>query len=60
MKECKHEWEEDENFKDGTVKMFFGNIGSVQEEIRVVCKKCKEVDYIPKGSLFFKEKGALE
>ena len=48
--ECKHEWVEDEMFKSGAVTMLFGNIGDVNEETKVICKKCGEWDYVKKCS----------
>ena len=43
---CNHEWIEDELFKSGAVVMLFGNIGDVQRETRVICKKCGMVNYM--------------
>lgn len=45
MKECEHEFVEDELFKKGVVSMFFGNIGKVKRETRMFCKKCGCVVY---------------
>ena len=45
MTECEHEWKEDERFKGNGVIMLFGNIGDVNRESRVICKKCGAVDY---------------
>lgn len=48
MKECKHEWIEDELFKSGACSMFFGEIGKVKQESRFICRKCKSVNYFVK------------
>jgi hypothetical protein len=45
---CEHAWIEDELFGCGAVKMFYGDIGDVHEETRMVCHKCGAVDYIKK------------
>ena len=49
--ECKHEWIEDERFKSGGVIMLFGNIGDVHEETRVICRKCRAINYIKRNDL---------
>ena len=38
----------DKRFEDGTVMMFFGDIGNIKRELRVVCEKCGSVDYVKK------------
>lgn len=43
---CKHKWEEDERFEDGGIMMFFGKVGEVKRETRMVCKNCGAFDYI--------------
>jgi hypothetical protein len=48
---CNHNWKEDEHFKQGKVIMFFGDIGNVNQETKVICSKCGEIDYIKKGEL---------
>ena len=45
---CNHEWVEDEFFKEDMAKMLLGNFDSLRGEIRLVCKRCGEVDYILK------------
>ena len=42
---CKHEYIEDERFKDGSVMMIFGNIGNLKCESRFICKLCGHVKY---------------
>jgi len=48
MTECKHEYEEDEMFKSGCVKMICGGMGNLNEETRMVCKHCNDVKYMVK------------
>ena len=48
QEECKHEWQEDENFSNGAVIMITGTVGDMKREIRMVCKKCGEIDYVTK------------
>ncbi len=48
MIECKHDWKEDELFKSGAVVMLFGDIGNIDRETRMVCFKCKAVNYVKK------------
>ncbi len=43
--ECKHEWEEDARFKSGIVMMVTGPINDMRRETRMICKKCKAIDY---------------
>lgn len=43
--ECKHEYEEDEMFKSGCVKMICGTISDLNKETRMVCKLCGHVEY---------------
>jgi len=43
---CKHEYKEDERFKGDGIIMLFGNIGDVKREVRVICDKCGNVDYL--------------
>ena len=45
---CEHKFEEDERFKSGGVIMLSGPIGKVEQETRMVCKKCGRIDYVPK------------
>lgn len=45
---CNHEWKNDELFESGAVKIIFGQLGYLKEEMRQVCDKCQKVRYIPK------------
>jgi len=48
---CEHKWKEDELFKTTAVTMFFGGIGEIEEETRVICQECGEVDYVKKSTV---------
>lgn len=43
---CKHEWENDPIFEDGSVIMLFGPVGNVKREMRQQCRKCGAVKYV--------------
>ena len=45
---CDHEWEEDEMFASGAIRLVSGAITDMGEETHVICKKCREDDYVPK------------
>ena len=60
MNKCNHNWKEDELFKSGACVMLFGDIGDVNQETRVICKKCGCVDYIRKDAIQENNEGKHE
>ncbi len=46
-----HQWKEDPMFASGATTMVGGSPKSLGEEPRIICKKCKTIEYVRAGDL---------
>lgn len=49
IRQCKHEWVEDEMFSSGAIMIISGSPNCLGEESLVRCSKCGKEEYVPKN-----------